>query len=333
MRCCVVVNRLAEVTAGQTTWLLSAAAAARGHDVALVSVSDLELDEGGRVSAVGRRLAPGADLDALRAAAPVRVELDAMDVVLWRTSPGRDHERVWAHDMGLELAARVAERGVVVLNDPVGLRRAASKLYLAEIPAEHRPRMVATRDLERVRDFVAACPTGAVLKPASGTRGQDVFRLLPGQTENLAQIVDVLARGGVIIAQEYLPDAVHGDLRLVLVDGEPLVVDGVVAGVRRVPGPRDFRSNVHVGASAAPGVVGPGHLAAAASIGPRLARDGLFLVGLDLIGEKIIEVNVFSTGGLLDAGRFAQRDFVAAIVERVERRVAAAGGGAAPPTG
>jgi len=327
LRCGVVINRLGEVTAQQTTWLIACEAARRGHAVWILGVGDLELSPDGSLTALAGRVPADAategGLERLIEGAPQRIVLDGLDALLIRTSPARDLHRAWAHAALLVLAQRLKERGVVVLNDPVGLARASSKLYVAEIPPAFRPRTLVTRDLALIRDFVASCPGGAVLKPIEGTRGQDVFILRPGARGNLNQIVDVLTRGGFAMAQEFVPEAIDGDMRLVLVDGRPLEVDGVYAAVRRIPTGDDLRSNVHVGATVAPGVVGPGHLAAAAAVGSRLRRDGLWLAGLDLIGDKIIEVNVFSTGGLHDADRFGGVSFIGAVVDHLERHVAA----------
>ena len=328
MKIAVVVNDVGGIKAAQTTWLLGVAAAARGHEVAWVGVADLGARDDGRVVATARslRLGPGAAvglgedaLAALKRAPAHELVLDDVDVVLLRTSPGRD-PRDWAHASALVLLRLLVERGVTVLNDPDGLARAGTKLWLFAVPERYRPRTMVSRDLEAIRDFVKRCPIGAVLKPSAGTRGDDVFVIRDGVYDNLNQIVDVLRRTGYVMAQEFVPEAIAGDMRLILVDGRPLVVDGTCCAVRRVPSGDDFRSNVHVGATVAPGYPSAAHLELAAAVGARLRDAGVFLAGLDLIGDKVVEVNAYSPGGLMDANRFHDRDFTGAIVDAVLQR-------------
>ena len=263
-RCwCVLVNDIDELRAAQTTWRLGVAATARGVAVHYVAIADLGVREDGRVVARARRLelapaAPDADAyDAARtriASAPeADLVLDQVDAVLIRTSPGRDPARAWLHASALVLCRVLVDRGVLVVNDPDGLARAATKLWLYAVPERFRPRTLVSRDHAMVRAFVRSCVGGAVLKPSAGTRGDDVFLVRQGAYDNLNQIIDVLTRAGFVMAQEFVPEAVDGDMRLILVDGRPLEVDGAYAAVRRVPSGDDFRSNVHVGARVAPG--------------------------------------------------------------------------------
>lgn len=327
MRLLVVVNDPADVQPGQTTAMLVHRAAWREHEVSVCGVGDLGLDPDGRLLVRARRVVAGEDraavLGQLSEAAPVTVGEDALDAILLRTNPARDAEREWLHEGALTLTAIARDHGVVVVNDPVGLVRGVSKIYLSTLPAHCRPVTLVSRDPGALVRFVEEAQGPAVLKPVKGTRGTDVFLVRPDARYNLRQIVDVVTRRGLAMAQHFVPEASTGDVRLVLLEGRLLEVDGQVAAVRRVPPESgDFRSNVFVGGTAQPVEVTPAMRRVAEAVGPRLVQDGLFLVGLDLIGEVVVEANVFSPGGLEDAERFSGRDFIAPILDALERRLA-----------
>ncbi|KIG16881.1 Glutathione synthetase [Enhygromyxa salina] len=299
-----LVNDVADIDPSTTTAMLIQTASTRGFGVFVGDIA---------------KLGVGVD-DAVRARAirhPDRSEHDLVlapgDLVVIRTNPGRD-TRVGVHQAGLDLLALAQHQGVVVLNEPAGLRRASSKLYSTRIPPAFRPRALVSRDPKVLREFVKTSATPSVLKPLSGTRGTDVFKVQPNDP-NLGQIIDVLTRGGMAIAQEYLPEATQGDVRVIVLDGEPLRVGSAVAVVRRKPSGADFRSNVHIGGVPAATEFTPRLREIVQTVGPLLMSDGLPLCGLDVIGDKIIEINVFAPGGLSDANQFYGVDFTGPIMD------------------
>lgn len=324
-----LLNRDLDLRPTQTTAMLIAKSAARGNATWAFGVGDVAF-VGERVVARARRVDPPAATDRagltrmiedLGRATPETIELGGLDGVMIRTSPGRDAERAGVHRVALDLLRQILDR-VEVVNHPDGLTRASSKLYLSRLPPDVRPETV-IGGAEVLKRFVLGRGAPSVLKPLIGTRGTDVFLIDPSHCDNLNQIIDVLTREGPAMGQSYVPEARQGDTRVLLLDGEPLVVDGHAAAVRRVPGAEDFRSNVHVGATPAPGELTPAAERIARTIGPIMRRDGLWLVGMDLIGEAIVELNVFSTGGLRDAEANTGADFSGRIVEALEQRVAA----------
>jgi glutathione synthase len=289
------------------------------------SVDTLSLLPTGAVSIQAIRVGETSSLEglvaSLREAQPEGVCVDELDAVLVRTNPGRD-DRAWAHSTAMTLLRVARDRGVLVLSDPDGLARASSKLYLAELPANITPRTLVTRDRAHIDAFLHDVGGPCVLKPLSGTHGRDVFRVDAAQPANLNQIVDVLARQGYVMAQEFVPEAVEGDVRLLMLHGEVLTVGGCVAAVRRVPSGADFRSNISAGGRAVAADLTPELLAVAQAVGPLLVRDGIFLAGLDVIGTKVVEVNVFSPGGFQDAEAFTGIDFSQHVISEVARRLA-----------
>ena len=304
MKCVFLVNEIADIDPSTTTAMLIQNAATRGCEVYIADIAGLGVgdDDAVRVRAVrfsGQTeqvlvLAPG-------------------DLVVIRTNPGRDL-RVGVHEAGLDLLALARHQGVLVLNDPAGLRRAGTKLYSTRIPRAFRPRTLISREPGLLREFIETSPTPSVLKPLSGTRGTDVFKLGPGDP-NLGQIIDVLTRRGLAIAQEFIPEATEGDVRVIVLDGAPLRVGAAVAVVQRRPSGTDFRSNVHVGGIPAATEFTPQLREIVEVVGPLLASDGLRLCGLDVIGGKVIEINAFAPGGLQDANRFYGVDFAGAIMD------------------
>lgn len=325
MHVAVLVNEPEALDATQTTTKLIHKAAARGCTVDVVSVDGLSSTAEGRVHGRGTRvpappLACEALVDTLRTADAQAVDLSAADVLLMRTNPARDARR-WAHEAALSFAGLLEAQGVLVLNRPEGLLRARDKLYLQRLPASARPPTLVSRDADAIRTFIRELDGPAVLKPLQGTRGTDVFFAETPDAPNLRSIIDVLTRKGLAMVQAYLPEAAEGDTRVVVMDGEVLEVAGRPAAVRRVPAEGDFRSNLHAGGTARPGRVTPEMRAVVEAIGPVLRTDGLFLAGLDFIGDRIIEVNVFSTGGLHHAERFAEVDFCAAVFDAIELRL------------
>jgi len=250
----------------------------------------------------------------------VAVDLAALDLVWIQTNPAHD-PRSWAHDGAFVILALAKRQGVRVVNDPETLLRAGSKIYLSSLPEAVRPQTLVSADPEEILAFVYALGGRAVLEPAGGTRGSDVLLVTAESRFNLRQIVDVVTRGGFAMAQAFVPEAAAGDVRVLLMNGAPLQAGGAAAVVRRLPGGGEFRSNVAAGGTATAAVLTERIREVCALVGPTLARDGLFLVGLDLIGPVIVEANVFSPEGLPDAGRLQGVDFLTPVIEGLEHLV------------
>lgn len=325
----MVVNDISTEEAGYTTTRLAMVAAARGHDVFYIGLSDLAYDVDERVRAHARRLQrrtykTGVQL--LREltgpkAATERITVDDLDILLLRSDPARESTaRPWAPHSGLMFARLAARNGVVVLNDPVGLSQAMSKMYLQEFPEEVRPRTIITRDRAEIRRFAREQGAAIVLKPLQGSGGQNVFLVRPDEMANLNQMIDAVTRDGYVIAQEYLVEAEHGDTRLFLMNGLPLRYKGKLAAFRRTRSEGDIRSNLHAGGKLARGAVDEAALEIAEIVRPKLAADGMWLVGLDVVGRKLMEINVFSPGGLGSAQKFEGVNFAHAVVDDLERK-------------
>src|SRR5690606_31609580 len=133
-----------------------------------------------------------------------------------------------------------------------------------------------------------------VLKPLQGSGGASVFLVRPDDIPNINQMIDAVSRDGYVIAQEYLPAATEGDMRLFMMNGRPLRVKGKYAAFRRIRSGGDMRSNGHAGGKLAEAEVTDTALRMAEIVRPKLVQDGMFLVGLDVVGDKLMEINVFS---------------------------------------
>jgi glutathione synthase len=177
-----------------------------------------------------------------------------------------------------------------------------------------------SRDVPAIERFVAKHGR-VVIKPLEGTRGQDVFVLeAAAASSNVRQIIDVVVRQGYAVVQEFVAGAERGDVRVTVVDGAILELDGQPAAVGRVPNQGDFRSNLHAGGSAAPASVTDDMRDAVVRIAPLLANEGLAHVGVDFVGNRILELNVFSPGGLHPCQRLYGKDFSDIVLESFEAR-------------
>src|SRR5690242_13915766 len=228
MRLCFVVNNVRTQRPTYTTVHLALAAHRRGHDVAFVSVDGLSHGDDSLVLGELVRPRPGKIKDAVGYAKALVADtalredgrLNDFDVVFLRNNPhlAAQPDRF---NPALEFGRRLKQSGVMVVNDPDGLARAGSKMYLAGFPAEIRPKTLITRQVERVRAFLRELDGPAVIKPLYGFGGQNVFYVGRGQTANLAQMITTARGQGYLIAQEYLPAAAKGDKRVLLLGGTP----------------------------------------------------------------------------------------------------------------
>ena len=323
MRVVVVINRFAELTGRQTTAMLIAAFVARGHDVFVGEVDGLAVCDSGSGVEFNCDVVPipGSSIDSELVANELdphsveSVQLTPGDLLFLRTNPGRDPDRIGAHDRCVQLASVARSLGVRVLNRPDQLSRFASNASLFELHAAFRPAGIVTSDIADIHEFAAERDTNCVVKPLMGSRGRDVVKLTPGDSAALKAVTQVMARGP-IVCQEFVEWDQPGDVRLVVLNGEPLTVDGSVAAIHRVPADGDFRANLHTGGTAQPITPDQSMLTAATHAARLLNQHGIWLAGIDLIDSKVIETNVFSTGGLFDAHRFYERDFAARIIDQ-----------------
>jgi glutathione synthase len=331
MRIAFYVNALATEETTYSTTLLAHEAQRRGHEVFYISVEDLCYQADGSLAAhawgvpAKRYRSDETFLEAIRGETAQRewVDLESLDVILLRNDPARDQgDRPWAVGIGLLFGQEAARRGVLVLNDPAGLARAVNKMYLQSFPQEVRPVTLITRDDGAIKEFVKENrDRGVVIKPLSGSGGEGVFLVKGEDQSNLNQILEAVRRYGYVIVQEYLPAAREGDTRFFLLNGRPLEVNGKYAAFCRIGQEGDLRTNISAGGRTARCKMTDRVLELAELVRPRLVRDGMFLVGLDVAGDKLMEINVFSPGGLRVASHYEGVDFGAAVMDAVESKV------------
>jgi glutathione synthase len=325
-----VVNDVMTETAGYTTTRMSMAAVNLGHQVWMMGVGDLAYDPDDTIRARARSVpkkkykATDSYLKDLQGKKSLteRILVDELDVMVLRNDPSTDAvSRPWAASAGILFGRMALRRGVIVVNDPNGLAKATNKMYFQAFPEEVRPQTLITRDRDEIKAFAREMGGHVVLKPLQGSGGQSVFLVRPEDVANLNQMIDAVSRDGYVIAQEYLPAAEEGDMRLFLMNGQPLRHKGRYAAFRRVRTGGDMRSNVHAGGKLAQAVIGETELRIAEIVRPKIVQDGMFLVGLDIVGDKLMEINVFSPGGLGSAQKFEKVNFNYPVIRALERKV------------
>jgi glutathione synthase len=323
------INDLEREHSGYTTTVLAHQAAARGHRVCYVTPHDFVLRPDDTLWVHARRMPKRKYKDreeffATLKSAKTKVEpidIAEIDVLMLRNDPSIDAETPWAMEAGILFGREAVRRGTIVLNDPDSLGRAINKLYFQSFPAEARAETLISKHSDDIKAFAKAHQGNIILKPLQGSGGSGVFKLDAKSKSNLNQIIEAIGRDGYIIAQAYVPAAKKGDIRLFMMNGQPLQIGGKYAALRRVASKDDIRSNIHAGGTAEAVEIGETELKVAELIRPKLVADGMFLVGIDIVGDKILEVNVFSPGNLNSCSSLAGVDFSEAIIGAIERKV------------
>jgi glutathione synthase len=311
MRQLFLMDPIASVRIDQdSTFALMCEAQARGHEVLYGLADDLHW-MGDRVSATVSRasLKPvqgqHASLESLG-----EVNLADVDVVWMRKDPPFDMSYIFT----TYILDRVADTTLVV-NHPDGLRAMNEKAWITGFPELIPPTMI-TQDVSRLRDW--AEDFGAiVVKPLDGNGGAGVF-VVRQDDPNIGVILEMSTVDGTrkVMAQEYLAAAKAGDKRVILVDGRP------AGAILRVPKGVDHRGNIHVGAEVIRAELTEQERHVCEVIGPLLRDAGQVFTGIDLIGERLTEVNVTSPTGIHEINVFDDVCIEAELMDAVMARLA-----------
>lgn len=270
-----------------STFAMMVEAAKRGHEIHAFEQKDMAMDNGAIVAHVSRITLTGSeqpDEDWYVADAPVAQPLTAFDAIIKRKDPPFDMEYVYATYL-LELAEL---QGARVFNKPDAIRSHNEKLAIAQFPQFIAPTLV-TSDEKRLRAFHAE-QHDIILKPLDGMGGAGVFRVHENGM-NLGAIIETLTGNGskTIMAQRYIPDISLGDKRILLIGGE--VVPYALA---RIPQAGEVRGNLAAGGTGVAQALSTRDREIAETLAPILFKRGLLLVGLDVIGDWLTEINVTS---------------------------------------
>ena len=328
MRIALFVSAIDTEQPDYTTTRIAMSAAEGGHEVLYVDLDGVSYQPDDRLQVRARRAVGDTDisydvfLDKMRDTELEYVDVGSLDALMLRHEPEVDVvERPWTQSLGIAFGEMAVQRGVVVLNDPAGFARAINKLYLQDFPSHVRPRTLITRSADEAKSFIEDLGSDAIVKPLQSGKGEGVFLVRTDENANLNQIIEAVRRDGYLVVQEFLEEATDGDVRMLLMNGEPMMVDDHVAAVRRSSPSDDVRSNISAGGEAEPAEVTDEMLAVAAAVKPKLVRDGMFLVGLDIAGDKLIEVNGTSPGTITSTQWTTGIDYAPVVVEAIEHKV------------
>ena len=296
-----------------TTFVFMLEAQARGHEVWYLEMSDLFIE---RARAMGRARRIELRREAhnhFTFGAEHTGPLGEFDAIFMRKDPPFDIAYLHATQL-LDLAQN---EGAVVLNRPAGLRAANEKLYALNFPGVI-PATLITHDATRLKAFLDELGGEMIIKPIDGHGGAGIFYVRQDD-RNLNSILETLTRDGheAIIAQQYIPEVRQGDKRLIALNGEP------IGCTLRVPRADENRGNIHVGGTCVKADITDRDKEICQTVAPFLQRDGLYFVGLDIIGDYLTEVNVTSPTGVQEIDRLNQTCLEARVIDFAEQQVAA----------
>ena len=260
------------------------AAQARGWDLWYMEMDDLFLIQGNPRARM-RKLTVQQDANHWFTLGEVEDKpLASLQTILMRKDPPFDTEFIYA----TYLLERAEEQGVLVVNKPASLRDCNEKLFTAWF-AEHTPETLVTRNSAQIREFIKR-HGDIILKPLDGMGGASIFRVTQDDP-NIGVICETLTEHGrrFTMAQNYLPAIKDGDKRILMIDGEP-----VPYCLARIPAQGETRGNLAAGGRGEARPLTESDWAIARAVGPELKKRGLIFVGLDVIGDRLTEINVTS---------------------------------------
>ena len=294
---------------GDSTFAIMLEAQARKHSLFHYETKTLAL-RGGLLYATGHDVSVRDELgNHFTFGAKKTVNLGSYDVVHMRQDP--------PFDMGYITATHMLDHihpKTLVVNNPTEVRNAPEKLFVLNY-RQFMPETLITRDAAEVAAFRKA-HGDIILKPLYGNGGAGVFRISDGDQNfsSLLELFEGAFRNEPFIAQEYLKQVRKGDKRIILVDGK------VAGAINRVPAEHESRSNMHVGGRPEPATLTTREQEICEAMGPDLKRRGLIFVGIDVIGDRLTEINVTSPTGIREVKRFGGEDIAAMIWDAIEAR-------------
>lgn len=313
MRLAFILDHLDSIkTYKDSSYAMMQEAASRGHRLYTLQQGDLAWKQGRTTGfARGLELVSGTDDNPgwYRVEEPEELPLKEFDAVLMRKDPPFDMEYVYSTYL-LELAENDGAR---VINSASAVRDHNEKFAIAKFP-QYIPPTLVTRQEARIRDFLAE-HGDIILKPLDGMGGASVFRVHSAD-HNIGVIIETLTHYGTrtIMAQRYIPEIAQGDKRILLIAGEV-----VPYALTRIPKPGETRGNLNVGAVGIAQVLGSRDREIAEAIGPALSDSGLMLVGLDVIGDYLTEINVTSPTGMREITDQTGFNVAGMMIDALER--------------
>lgn len=292
-----------------TTFVLALEAQERGHVVYFYLPRDLVFREG-KVQAYARPMHLRRNHgDHVTLGNVALMDLAEMDVILMRQDPPFDMSYITATHMLEKIHPKT-----LVVNDPFEVRNAPEKIFVTKFEGVMPPTMIAS-SAEAIRDFREEYED-IIVKPLYGNGGAGVFHLSPGD-ENLSALLEMFTQmyREPVIVQKYVPEVREGDKRIILIDGKP------VGAINRIPAAGESRSNMHVGGRPVASTLTPREREICSTIGPELARRGMILVGIDVIGDWLTEINVTSPTGLQEINRYDGVKLESLFWDAVEKKV------------
>ena len=292
-----------------TTFVLMLEAQRRGHEIYFMELDDLFIR--GTPHGRYRRLEVARAAPHYRWGNEFTGALDEFHSVWMRKDPPFDMKFFFA----THLLSLIDQSKCFILNNPKGLREANEKLYALRFP-EQIPQTLVSSDMERLKAFMGELGGEMIIKPLDGSGGSGVF-YLNEQDRNTNSILEAATDNGrrLIMGQRYLPEIRQGDKRIIVLNGEPL------GAVLRVPLETETRGNIHVGGQCVKTDVTARDREICAALGPLLQADGLYLVGLDVIGNFLTEVNVTSPTGIQEINNLDHVRLESNVVDFVEQQV------------
>ena len=295
--------------AGDSTFRLILEAQDRGHQIYHYTPSDLYLEDGSVMARACPLEVKNQKPDHYALGPEIFLDLGGVDVVWLRQDPPFDMSYITTTHL-LELLMPQT----LVVNNPVWVRNCPEKLMVLNYP-DLIPDTLIARDMDSIRRFRDK-HGDMIVKPLFGNGGAGIF-LIRADDTNLNSLCEMFLQNSrePIIVQEYLPAVVKGDKRVILVDGVP------VGAINRIPPRGETRSNLHVGGTANPVGLTRRDQEICARIGPTLADKGLIFAGIDIIGDKLTEINITSPTGIVELEQFDGTNVAALIWDAIAERL------------
>jgi len=286
-------------------------AQSRGYELYYLEMNDLYLEHGHSYARVAQISVKNDPNDFYQLGEFQEIRLSDLDVLLMRKDPPFDTEFIYA----TYLLERAEDEGLLVVNKPQSLRDCNEKLYTAWF-ADLTPPTLVTRREDKIREFYET-HKDMILKPLDGMGGSSIFRVKEGDA-NVGVIIETLTQLNTVytMAQAFVPDISNGDKRILIVDGEPMPYC-----LARIPAEGETRGNLAAGGRGEARPLSDTDWEIARRIGPSLKEKGLIFVGLDVIGDKVTEINVTSPTCIREIEAAFDVDITGALMDAIEVRL------------